>query len=785
MGVADLMKMQLNKDGTLQVTAFGETISGTWKENAGGIAANIDGQEVAFEYKDQQLVNNSEGVTMYLEKAKAKAGGLLSLIKGNKYIGTWVAAAVDEGDGILKDEMDGIKVADLLSLDIKRDGTAVINTMGEESGGTWKEIEGGIHIDSDSVATDMFLVDGQLKAEAKGAIIYFNRSGQTGGATPAPTQAPKKTFSFAGTWKAVRYETMGYTFESNVLFPEGCTITLNNDGTGEAFMSGTYTEKITWQENDGALFINGSYVFSSPVYDGKKSELTMFYGSDTVSVVFQKSDGESPVLLETPKIVPTPAPTEEAIPLPTEQPTPEPASDSGLCETTMFTVVFPGNRWVSNDGWRSDSESNSTFKYEQKDQSGSVTASVTITASSESVDTYRGKIKDLTVYANKAGKEALDEVTIGGIVFYGTGYEDWGWNYIEYAARVPEAGITLMITLEQPENMADDMQPILDSITYHLPVLTPPNVDPPMPEDGTPYQPVPAAVTVGKWEIAASWLKTGESIVLDDMFYNQAALSGGRLYILAGNKLYAYTQEDGVLTPDPVFENGILPLDEEYEYLSAGKDGILYVSEGASSILAIKDGTILLDNSVSGDLVMHPDGKWGISFWANADPKMVRVSDGVLTEEPWVLSNLSDAENRKGRFSSISCVYISDKRIYVAGIDAEKGDAQRVAVYDLKGKELFSFGAEDWTRDDAFGSVTGIVETPNGILVQDGNNRALKLFSSKGVFIGTVDSDKLLGTDYPWLSSMIGAEDGVLVAAAQEREDQSCDELLLYEIKGF
>ena len=111
--IADLMKIQLNQDNTLLVTSFGETIPGTWKISTGGITANIDGQEVVFEHEDQQLVNESDGEFLYLEKIKAKSGGLMSLVKSNKYAGTWVAAAVDEGSGILKEEMDGVKVADL------------------------------------------------------------------------------------------------------------------------------------------------------------------------------------------------------------------------------------------------------------------------------------------------------------------------------------------------------------------------------------------------------------------------------------------------------------------------------------------------------------------------------------------------------------------------------------------------------------------------------------------------------------------------------------------------
>jgi hypothetical protein len=32
---------------------------------------------------------------------------------------------------------------------------------------------------------------------------------------------------------------------------------------------------------------------------------------------------------------------------------------------------------------------------------------------------------------------------------------------------------------------------------------------------------------------------------------------------------------------------------------------------------------------------------------------------------------------------------------------------------------------------------------------------------------------------------MIPAEDGVLVVAAQRRQDQSCDELLIFHVSGF
>ena len=67
----------------------------------------------------------------------------------------------------------------------------------------------------------------------------------------------------------------------------------------------------------------------------------------------------------------------------------------------------------------------------------------------------------------------------------------------------------------------------------------------------------------------------------------------------------------------------------------------------------------------------------------------------------------------------------------------------------------------------------------------DGNYRAFKLFDLQGSFLGKADSDDLLGTDYPWLTSIVPYEGGAVVAASQSRADGSGDELLLFSIQGF
>lgn len=847
--VSDLMRLEFKEDGTLVVTSFGQQIPGTWTAVDDGISATVEDESVLFKLMDGQLVNDSDGSLIYLEKAAQtpKAGkGLLGTLKRNKYTGSWVATGIDPGDGNIVTQMDGVDIAGMITILINRDGTLTLSSVGTDMEGSWKEIDGGIAITVDEDTTDVLYKDGKLAASEDGQTVYFERAGSAvaqATPTPAPTAALVAS-GFEGDWTAYKYEMGDYWYDAKLIFPEGCVLSLQPNGTGSAKITADYTETFTWKEQDGLPVISGSYVFSDPKWDADKNELRLQYGTTSdIQIVFSrdpeaKVEGEfgpidaeaTPEVLEEPEataeaeVIEEPEATAEAEvtgeldataeaevmaeaevteepseePETTEEPvtTIEPEVTSGpeaaeqkesatesAFTSPLFSVSFPEG-WVSDDYTLSSGDSYSAVKYWKDDGDGGTLSSLTVYVSSEGVDSYRRKLKQLKEYTAKSGG-VLEETTIGKVDFMGAEYENWGWNYREYAARVAESGITINIVEERPENAEEALQEILDSITFTLPQLSPPNVDPPLPEDGVPYEPTPKSVSVGKYTLQAEWVTHSGSIILDSIFGNRIAYVNKKLYVLAGKSLYAYSVKNDKLTPGKEFDGGVMTLGDTFEFLSAAKDGTLYASQGFYNTLALKDGKLLKDNPIAGDVVMHPDGKWGISAWANADTKKVTASKGSLTEEPWVLTGLSDEAQRKGRFSMISYVYISDKRIYVAGSDAENGDAQRIAVFDLEGKELFSFGAADWMQDDALGSVTGIVETKNGILVQDGNYHAYKLFTKDGDFIGKVDCDELLGTSYPWLSSMVPADGGVYVAASQRRADESCDELLLFKISGF
>lgn len=808
--VSELMRLTLDQSGGLTVTSLGQAIPGTWTAQDQGIAALIEGQQVVFGLKDGKLVNTESGVTSYLERqpAKPKPGGLLSLLAGKKYEGKWISTAVEEG-GVLSTEIDGMLIDGLITLDIRGDGTVLLSTMGAEDKGQWAEIEGSIRITVGDEPTDMRLVNGQLAAEADGSTVYFRRDTQAPASTQTPmeTPAPAQTGArLAGLWQAMSYEMEGYTLDIRMLFPDGLVMELREDGTAQAQITPDYTEKFTWSGESGSPTFSGSYVLITPVYDEESGELRVNYGSDAATILFTRSEGIKPadgtaaaIIAAPPQPQPTSAPVPAAtdatapaltpVPPPQDTPkqdTPKAEGSEGQQVTKLFTLRLAGSNWTENTSWRSDRDDYVSVRYDMADEGGAMASALSLSASVEGVRNYRDKLKTLKGYAAKEGRDSLDEALIGGFNFQGTSYEKWGWTYTEYAARAVSEGVTMTITIEQPQKIGDGLQAILDSIAYTLPQVNPPNVDPPLPEDGERYAPSPKAVPLGDKTLTAEWLKTDQSILLDSIFNNSILYTGKRLYALAGETLHAFALENEALSPAPDYPGGIMQLPDKYEYLSAGKDGILYASQGMFNILSIRDGAVIKDNQVSGDLVTHPSGDWGLTFWANADPMHVTAdAEGVLTKKPWVLSGLSDPAARKGRFSMISCVAISDDRVYVAGTDALEGDAQRVAVYSPEGEELFTFGSADWTADDAFGSVTGIIQTGDSILVMDGNYRAFKLFDLQGNFLGMADCDDLLGTDYPWLTSIIPYDGGAIVAASQSRADESGDELLLFSIQGF
>jgi hypothetical protein len=373
----------------------------------------------------------------------------------------------------------------------------------------------------------------------------------------------------------------------------------------------------------------------------------------------------------------------------------------------------------------------------------------------------------------------LEQKRIGGYDFLGAVTGDY-WFTGTYLARVPEASMTLTITISEPAKIEEVLPAILDSIIFTFPIPNPPLMDPPLPEDGVAFKPSPAAVNVSGFTLKAEWLSTDASIVPKDAYYNSLAAVGDSVYVLTSQILRSFTRSGNQL----IDAGEPLELGNDYSYITSVQDGTLYVTDGFYRALVVKDG-IMNEFDLDSYLVMHPDGQWGLGFWSSYNVKQLTFTvDGLATKD-WVLTNLSDDATRTGRFSTVSYIAITADHIFIAGMDALSGNATRIAMYDLDGNELATFGGTDWSEDSYFGNVTGIVQTDNGILVLDGYYQAFRLFSLDGTYLGSANCDELLGTNYPWPVTIVPSKDGALALISQERADKSATELLVFEITGF
>ena len=92
----------------------------------------------------------------------------------------------------------------------------------------------------------------------------------------------------------------------------------------------------------------------------------------------------------------------------------------------------------------------------------------------------------------------------------------------------------------------------------------------------------------------------------------------------------------------------------------------------------------------------------------------------------------------------------------------------------------------DPTATIGLGSITYVTKTANGFIALDGNMRDIVLWTADGTWLGAVDADDLLGTDYPWLASGdVMADGSILCVLSQDRADGSAMEAVAFKLSGF
>ncbi|MCL2866224.1 MAG: hypothetical protein FWF47_00510 [Clostridia bacterium] len=533
-------------------------------------------------------------------------------------------------------------------------------------------------------------------------------------------------------------------------------VIFRTDGTASFTIAGFNMDGCTWRDDGNIITLDFYTTLYEYVRIGEGLQMNYF---DTMLLTYMAEDAEyNP---------PVPTPESEIIP-------------PILCDTEreviehgLFSVSYPDN-WIYDEGRSSMNDKSANIRFTFYDDAGKEQYRINISASPDSAKQHRRGFTDNGFSLKDLADGKLTGMVVDGTVFYESKpgevyryrHDPSGVNY--YIQFFPAKGVDLL---------AAPFTDIINGVRLHL--TDEGTAATPWPWDGMPWTPDINPQTAGSITLTPMFLKADEPIILNRTMGTSMTVSNDLIYTVTKNELSAYRINDDTV----VFENAV-KLDEEYEMIRTDKTGRLYLSQGIWSVFVYDGFNKISAPSIKHDLVMHPSGEWGISFWVNADPQIITVKDNVYEAAPWVLTDLTKPETRTGYFKMISDIRISDSHIMVAGSAADDS-GEKIMVYDFDGNELFALGN---TRADrsGLGHITGITETPNGFLATDGNMRSIILWDINGAFVGTIDVKKLLGAGYCWLEDMHLMDDGtILIAISQERADKSADELLFFKLTGF
>lgn len=445
----------------------------------------------------------------------------------------------------------------------------------------------------------------------------------------------------------------------------------------------------------------------------------------------------------------------------TEAPT---EADGAQKETTFWKGSIP-DTLQENEDYTSEDESYSSHTFEARDSDDYVERSVEIVVNTENSLDYRQHLVangiDLRDYAD----DKLEKIDLNGCTFVKAEYEYWGDAMTLLTSRNEGAQMSVNISVSGDYD-SEDVQSLINSLTFTLPEGN--ETDAPYPWDGAPIVAETGTVEVDSYNLTANQIIASESILPNDIFDNRVVVTGDTMYVLSDCHLYIFTLNGS----DAALQETV-QLEEDYDHMSADDSGNVYISAFMSPILVYRDGKQTDALEIDSEFAVSPDGSFGIKFFTSADDvsKITIQKDGSVKEE--ALSIQSDL------IDLISEVFVTEDYIVISG-SASDDSGHKVFVLDHDGAYIKTLSGSD---GDSLGSITGAIQTKNGILAIDGNLRNITLWDNEGNYLGTADDGQLFGTDYPWISGLYQAPDGkIYVSMVEERPDQSWDELILFQL---
>ena len=406
-------------------------------------------------------------------------------------------------------------------------------------------------------------------------------------------------------------------------------------------------------------------------------------------------------------------------------------------EEAGFTVICPEN-WMYEEEDRSSYSIDTSAKFFVGESPERCNEKVCIWAAVGSANEFRLKAyrNGLSLQEYAAGEG--EKRSFGGMEL--TLCPGWNTEKSVLLGRDEKSGITASI--EVYGNLdGEDVQALLQGLTIHLEDQG--RQDPPYPWEGKPFVPEIRTQTVGSFTIDAQYIPFQEpQAVAEDKAF-RFVVQDDRLHLLNRRMLTSF-----LLQNDMLVEEAQLQLTEERRYLSSDHQGVLYASQGNSSVLVVRNQEEQTAGAeVQDELSMHPSGEWGISSYVGNDPQKITNQNGELHAAPWVLTNLHSEQKRQGIFRTLDGVFITDSHILVAGVARQDDGLQtkKIAVYDYDGKLklMLDEPGRDSDADMLSSYIAGMAETAHGFAAADALNGRIDFWDRDGAFIGSINAGEM------------------------------------------
>lgn len=441
-------------------------------------------------------------------------------------------------------------------------------------------------------------------------------------------------------------------------------------------------------------------------------------------------------------------------------------SDGTQKKCAFWTGSIPETLKEKEDS-SSESENSSYHVFEALGDDGYAERSVAISIDKEDAIDFRQDLVDYGIDLKDYADGKLENMKIGGYNFTHAEYIYWGDTANVLAARNEGSQMSITITVEGDFD-SEDVQSLINSLTFTLPEGS--EKDAPYPWDGEPTIAKTGTASIADYKLTAKQLIASESILPNDIFDNRIVAAGGSIYALSDGHLYIFKLNG---TNAELQEN--IELEEDYDHLTADNNGTVYLSGFMSPMIVYRGGKKTDISNVEDQYVVSPDGSFGLEYFTSMDDisKTIIKDDGSVQSEAFSFdTNVTDL---------ISSIFITKDYIIISGSAADDS-GHKVFLFDHDGKYLKTLADED---GGSLGSITGAVQTSNGIIALDGNMRSICMWDNDGKFVGEIDDEDLFGTDYPWASGFYQADDGkIYVSMVDERADKSWDEMLMFQLES-